>query len=138
MDPAVWTLAFRRHVLERIAAADGANGPEELAWVRAACPDEALIAAGLADEFGARLPAFDEARDEALARLPGLPLEDRLALMTSFFGLCLADGALAHAEGKLLVEAARLLGIGGQAFDRVLSARDDVGEVEIDAPLDHD
>lgn len=136
MDIAVLRLAFTRHVLDTLARSDGYLQDSERDFVQDVVPDAAMQAAGLMDEFGVLLPEYDAAHQQALRRLPvELSLEERLAVLGSFFHLCLIDGHLDRSEGSLLYEAARRLGVGSSEFDTFLSSQDDVGDVELDAPL---
>ena len=135
-DRSVQTLAFRRHVLDVLARSDGRVERTEQAVVDELCSDADLTAAGLADEYGALLPSFDHAREQALSELPHAPLADRFELLSSFLRLCLADGHLDRSEGSLLVAVAELLDVSASAFDDFLSSQDDVGDVDLDEPLD--
>jgi uncharacterized tellurite resistance protein B-like protein len=137
MNLATLRLAFTRHVLDLIAQSDGQVVQAESDFVERTAPDSALAQAGLIDEFGARTVAFEEAREEALARLPvELSLAERLSLLDVFFELVLADGELDRGEGSMLFAAAKLLGITPQQFDQHLDSLDDVGQVDLDAPLE--
>ena len=136
MQLATLQLAFTRHVLDLLAQSDGRVVAAESAYVAKAAPDDALLAAGLVDEFGARTVRFEEARQEALERLPvELPLDERLSLLEVFFELTVVDGDLDRGEGSMLFAAAKLLGITPQQFDRHLDSLESVGQVELDEPL---
>jgi len=136
VDVAVLKLAFRRHVLDTLARSDGFVHPAERDLVQDLCPDAAMQGAGLMDEFGVLTVAYEEAHQAALRRLPiELSLAERLELLRGFFGMCLVDGQLDRSEGSLLFEAARRLAITPQQFDRFLDEQEEVGEVELDAPV---
>jgi uncharacterized tellurite resistance protein B-like protein len=137
VDIAVLKLAFRRHVLDTLARSDGWVDDAERSWIQDLCPDAAMQGAGLMDEFGVLTVAYEEAHGAALRRLPvELTLAERLDLLLGFFGLCLVDGHLDRSEGSLLYESARRLGITPQQFDWFLDDQQDVGAVDLDAPID--
>jgi len=137
MDIEVLELAFTRHVLDLLAQSDGLVLDSETDFVEKIAPARALRLAGLADEFGALTPEYVAAKEEALERLPvELDLARRLHLLEVFFELCVVDGELDRSEGSMLFAAGQLLGITPQQFDRHLDQLDDVGQVELDAPLE--
>jgi len=136
VDIAVLKLAFRRHVLDTLARSDGWVHDAERARIQDLCPDAALQGSGLMDEFGVLTVAYEEAHGEALRRLPiELTLPERLDLLSGFFGLCLVDGHLDRSEGSLLYESARRLGVSSQQFEGFLDQQEEVGDVELDAPI---
>jgi len=137
MDIEVLELAFTRHVLDMLAQSDGVVLESEADFVEKIAPQSALRMAGLADEFGALTTRYEEAREQALRRLPvELTAARRLHLLEVFFELTVVDGELDRGEGSMLFAAAQLLGITPQQFDRHLDGLDDVGQVELEAPLE--
>lgn len=137
MDLAILELAFTRLALDLIARSDGELHAAEAAVVADAAPDEALRAAGLLDAEGHFTARFETARREALERLPHeLPLARRLDLLATCFRMVVADGDLDRAEGALLYDAARMLGVTAEQLEARLHDHDDIGEVDLDEPLD--
>ena len=69
--------------------------------------------------------------EQALATLPdALSPADKRAILVELFRGTLADDDFHHREGSVLVRTARLLGMGSTELDEVLSALDEVGDVD--------
>jgi uncharacterized tellurite resistance protein B-like protein len=119
--PARLELAFALYVVELILDADDVRTPAEQAYWESLFPADKLRAAGFVGDDGRRLSALDDAQSEALRRLPHtLATEDKLALLSSFYGAGMADGALHPAEMKVLSEGARFLAVPPAAFTQLM------------------
>lgn len=132
----VLVLAFARHVLDELARADSERTAEELALIEQICPVERLRAAGLIDAGGAFTPAWTDARAQALLRLPAeLARDAKMALLESFFEMCVVDGHIDRDEGSMLFQTASLLGIRPSELDAHLDTlTEHVGMIELDTP----
>jgi uncharacterized tellurite resistance protein B-like protein len=135
-DTEVLKLAFVWHLLGELARADGAVTADERALADRVCPREKLVSAGLADAAGEPTDNGREARSVAADRLrDALSREQKLALLTQLFELCVVDGQMDREEGSLLFLAGSLLGVRPSELDAHLDTlTEHVGEVELDAP----
>lgn len=129
-------LAFTYHMVRRIVGADGDFKVAEEQWMNQLFPASDLESCGFL-EGRSFTPRFQEALQQAMAELPTrLDPPEKLELIETFLGATLADGTLQHTEGHVLLEAAQILGLSPAELDRHLDTLDDVGQVELDAPLD--
>jgi uncharacterized tellurite resistance protein B-like protein len=130
-------LAFSRHILDRIARADEHVHDNEQVLLGLLAPEGRMRDAGFLDDAGELTPEYDSARARALERLPvAMSLKEKLDLVSQFLDMCIVDGHIDRDEGSALFDAAQLLGVTPQQFDRHLSSLDLVGEVELDEALD--
>ncbi|MCB9689828.1 MAG: hypothetical protein H6738_23420 [Alphaproteobacteria bacterium] len=129
-------LAFTRTLLDELSKADKQLLDEEKVLVEQLAPAASLRAAGLWDDLDRPTAAWNAACATALQRLPReLPLDARLALVSSFLELCIVDGELHRDEGSLLFVGAKLLGIDAGTFNAHLeSLTEHVGSVDLDEP----
>jgi uncharacterized tellurite resistance protein B-like protein len=137
IDDSTLELAFLRHVLHDLAAADRVLVDAEQALIARLCPPDRLRAAGLVDEAGAGTPRGEALRQRALDELPSrLSLEARCALITQLVELCVVDGQIDRAEGSLLFTASQLLGLRTSEFDAHLDTlTEHVGSIDLDQPV---
>ncbi len=127
------TLAFRWKVAREMVEADMHVADGEQAWLERTFPPDALREAGFIDDQGAPTATWEACVAEALATLPDLlSPEDKRAILVELFRGTLADDDFHHAEGGVLVRTAQQLGVGGGELDAVLSALDEVGEVDLE------
>ena len=134
-DVETMKLVFLRHVLEDMARADNVLTPDELAMIDRLCPPAQMREAGLLDDKDQLTPLGTELRNRAIDELPRvLPLEDRLAMVTSLVELAIVDGQLDRNEGSLLYLAATLLGVETVFDDHLDSLTDHVTSIDIGQP----
>lgn len=108
----VLQLAFAVWVSKLIADADGVLDLSEIRLLNRVFPLPLLQAFGLYDDEGNFTERYHHAYREAVRVLPeALDLDAKLALVTVFHDVCMADEALVQAELLVLREAAEALGI---------------------------
>ncbi len=100
-------IAFAMAVVQDIVAADGVIDPGEVAFLRENFPPRRLTKYKLADP-GERAAVYQEAR----RRLAGmLGYHEKLALLSTFFATCSADGSIDPSELVVLKQACEDLGM---------------------------
>jgi uncharacterized tellurite resistance protein B-like protein len=132
-------LAFAYNTLQKMEDADGVSDAAEVALREASFPANQMVKLGFTDGDGKPTQRFEQARDEALQRLPTeLTEADKLGLITRFFDMALVDGRLDRAESSLLYQTAHQLGLSSSVFDAHLDSHDDVGEIDLPEPESDD
>ncbi|TNE89628.1 MAG: hypothetical protein EP330_10700 [Deltaproteobacteria bacterium] len=100
-------LAFATRIARSIVQADGVLDDREEQYLRENFGGEVLAKFGLDEEA-----KLDQAMAEAEAELPGaLGHHEKLALLSSFFAACWADGNVDVRELRALRDASELLGL---------------------------
>ena len=101
-------LAWSQSIARRITEADGVVSLQEREYLQEAFPAARLAELGLhTDE------AIDEATDRAEVELAGmLSYHEKLALLSTFYAACQADGRVDLTEVRALEGAAAILGLG--------------------------
>ena len=127
-------LAFAYHMVQRLIGADDSVHQAEIRFMEDRFPSSALRDAGFVDEGGTWTARWRSALELALAELGSRLDEDRkVALVQTLLGASLADRDFDSAEGGVVLQAASLLGLGGDALDRALG-HDDVGTIDLPEP----
>lgn len=126
-------LAFAYHVVQQIVGADDHLAKGELRFLATRFPSDLLRRCGFIGVEGAFTESYHRATGEALMELPErLNETEKYALVDLLLEACLADDELQLAEAKILVHAARLLGLSSEALDRHLTTkRTMVGDIEL-------
>ena len=116
-------IAFGVHVLRRLAEADGVIDYAELQLVERAYPAATLKDLGYLGPEGFT-EAWHGAVGEAVGRLGvELDIAAKLALLTEFHAVAVADGELHPQEFRVLQEAAGVLGVGASELSAHLDAQ---------------
>lgn len=128
-------LAFAYDVARRIAGADERMDPAEAAFLQGAFPWALLESQGLVTADHEFTAEFHAARAVAEASLAGLlERDEKLTLLALFFDTAVADDELRAEEGRVVLEAARRLGLSSEDVMAVLASRKDVGDVSLPEP----
>ena len=132
----VLQLAFAYGRMLRVIGSDRVVEPSELTYLHGRFPDDLLASCGFLEADGRLSAEFDATLEEARATLPSRLTEgQKLALMELLVDAAASDGVLAAEEADLLFDAARDLGVDGDAWTSHLKAlfasgrvrRDDTG-----------
>jgi uncharacterized tellurite resistance protein B-like protein len=126
-------LAFAYHIVQRIVGADEKLARGEIRFLEQRFPAALMRRAGFLSETGTFTEAFERATSEALVDLPvRLNADEKLSLLDLLFEATLADDEFHASEAKVLVHAARLLGVSGEVLDAHLSTRrGQVADIEL-------
>jgi uncharacterized tellurite resistance protein B-like protein len=126
-------LAFAYHVVHQIVGADQTLDASELRFVKHRFPASKLQRAGFLDASGGLTTRYTRAAGEAVIELPTrLTRLEKLAVLDLLLDASLADGEFHPAEGRLLLHAARLLGLSTADVDAHLSTREgEVTDIEL-------
>ncbi len=126
-------LAFAYHVVQQIVGADDQVAKGELRFLQTRFPADELRRCGFIGVDGAFTDAYHRATGEALMELPErLNDTEKYQMVDLLLEACLADDELHASEAKVLVHAARLLGIPNDALDAHLTTkRTMVGDIEL-------
>jgi hypothetical protein len=134
-------VAFAWHVVGLIVGADAKVDASESIFVGAHFPQGLLERHGFVDGHGRPTARYADARVEALTRLPAeLDMPAKLDLVTTFVGAAVVDEDLERGESRLVIAAARLLGIADAELDAHLdSMHGTVAAIDLPEPdLDGD
>ena len=127
-------LAFSFHMVQRLIGADDAVDTAEIAFMETLLPRSSLVDAGFLTADGTYTPAWRAALDMALVELATRLCEERkVGIMKTLIEASLADREFDASEGSLVLQAATLLGLEGEALDRALG-HEAVGTVDLPAP----
>ena len=113
-------LAFSYQLVNQILGSDGTVVPEEARFLERTFPKLLLERSGFVDARGSFTKRWQDALGEALLQLPTRTVEERVAIIDTFFRAALADDAFEVAEAGIMKRAARLLGLQEHEYDQIV------------------
>ncbi len=128
-------LAFGYHFVRLILETDAVITISETDYLQRIFPREQMSKVGFIGSDGGFTERHTEAMREAIERLPvELGLDERLEFLTTFLAASVADGEFDTEEGSVMMTAATMLAIPGDALDAHLESLDDVGTIDLPEP----
>lgn len=128
-------LAFTYHIVNQILESDADVVPAEARFLQRTFPKDLLETSGFVDASGRYTQRWQDALGEALLELPvRLPVEERLAILETFYQAAISDDDFQYIEGNILVRAARLLGLKPEQFTARLEQLIGTGSIDLPAP----
>lgn len=116
------TLAFSWHMVNQILGSDGIVAPAEAKFLSRTFPKSLFTHSGFVSAKGEFTQRWYDALGEALLRLPELPIPQRSAIVATFFQAAVADDDFQWGEAEVIRRAARLLGLGDDAYADLVEA----------------
>lgn len=130
-------IALAWHLVEGIVSADEAVAAGEIAYQETLFPRDVLEAEGFCDEDGVLTARLEEARQRALAELPGrLALADKLEIVTMCVDASVVDHDADLRELRALQAAVEVLHLSPLALDAHLDTLPQVGTIDLPDPVD--